>query len=794
VNRIPKKHPSFTILFVFLGFGITVFLTLFLQNSTFSLQNHRYTPQILIFIPLWIGATLALFLAWRSMCFLDIRFLGTDGQSAQSENFFLFGPVSLFLLTPLCLLHFMTQRDLRARLTSFLVMTIASVILLKFLQMGRHIEWLKLWERKTAWFFSLSRRKKLTLLFCFSFAVYQVGTLVIVSKGFSFSGDEPYYLMTAQSLYADQDINVANNYDNEDYFRFYPRELYPDIKLGKYGRFGKKGIQWIFPINQPGISVLMLPFYALSQLFQGRLLIFIIKGSLSLWAVFLGLQLYLLANDLWKREKLSFALWFIYSFSAPVFFFAFHLYPAIPIACFSVFLYRKLRGNQPHSVFSYLFLGFILGLFIWFGLKYNMIFFPFLLVSMYTILKDHKAKWKVLAFLAFPFLSLILFYVYVHALYGPYNPIAIYEGVLTPEKVQNFKQVILNIPLLLRIDTLFDYFLDQRDGLLLYSPLYFFAFLGLIEAFRKAKRELITLLFLSLPFVLNYAFLSHRQGHSPQGRVLAPVSWILILLVGYFMVYNRKKIYSVLFLITCVIGFAMVGLCLTHPSFLYQPTTHEYTFRGGELFIHLSNLNFYLPDFLPSFIKVNNLGHWPNYAWLGLIVLFLVGYSKRGRIRERSSVPAQVLTVTSVLTVFLIWFSLFPKISLTWPVNVTYNTGEKITYFDLERHQQLRQQGKFLLSKDVHSYLFSFTSWRELKDIRLEFGSLEGRYRISIRLFDETLFEGETDKETKILNVPSPSSYRFKKTNLYRLRVDLANLSQIKTSENPYLFIIHPSD
>jgi len=409
-------------------------------------------------------------------------------------------------------------------------------------------------------------------------------------------------------------------------------------------------------------------------------------------------------------------------------------------------------------------------------------------------LKDHKAKWKVLAFLAFPFLSLILFYVYVHALYGTYNPIAIYEGVLTPEKVQNFKQVILNIPLLLRIDTLFDYFLDQRDGLLLYSPLYFFAFLGLIEAFRKAKRELITLLFLSLPFVLNYAFLSHRQGHSPQGRVLAPVSWILILLVGYFMVYNRKKIYSVLFLITCVIGFAMVGLCLTHPSFLYQPTTHEYTFRGGELFIHLSNLNFYLPDFLPSFIKVNNLGHWPNYAWLGLIVLFLVGYSKRGRIRERSSVPAHVLTVTSVLTVFLIWFSLFPKISLTWPVNVTYNTGEKITYFDLERHQQLRQQGKFLLSKDVHSYLFSFTSWRELKDIRLEFGSLEGRYRISIRLFDETLFEGETDKETKILNVPSPSSYRFKKTNLYRLRVDLANLSQIKTSENPYLFIIHPSD
>jgi len=44
-----------------------------------------------------------------------------------------------------------------------------------------------------------------------------------------------------------------------------------------------------------------------------------------------------------------------------------------------------------------------------------------------------------------------------------------------------------------------------------------------------------------------------------------------------------------------------------------------------------------------------------------------------------------------------------------------------------ERLNELRQQGKFLLSKDIHSYMFTFTSWRELKNIHLEFGSLEGR-------------------------------------------------------------------
>jgi hypothetical protein len=794
VDRSSSQLSPFIFLFALLGFGITLFITLYIQISSFTLENHGYSPSIPIFILIWMASILGLFFIWKLTVLFDTGILGVELQSAQAENFYLFGPVSLFLLTPFCLLHFLNQEDLKTRLSSLLVLTIAAVFVLKFLQMGRHVRWKELWEKRTARFLRLSRRKKLALLFCLSFVVYQACTLIVVYKGFSFSGDEPYYLMTTHSLYQDQDINVANNYDNEDYFHFYPKEFYPDIKLGKYGRFGKKGIQWIFPINQPGISVLMLPFYALGQLFKGRLLIFIIKGSLSLWAVFLGLQLFLLANDLWQRERMSLVLWFLYSFSAPILFFAFHLYPAIPIAFLSVYLFRKIREKGPLSALNYLFLGFILALFIWFGLKYNMIFFPFLLICVYFILKEHKAKWKVLAFVAFPVLSLILFYIYVHALYGTYNPIAIYEGVLTPEIVQNFKKVILNIPLLLRIDTFFDYFLDQRDGLLLYSPLYFFAFLGLIEAFRKAKKELYILLFLFLPFVLNYAFLSHRQGHSPQGRVLAPVSWILILLVGYFLVYNKKKIYTLLFWTACGVGFIIAVLCLFHPSFLYQPTTHEYTFRGGELFVHLSNLNFYLPDILPSFIKVNNLTYWPNYAWLGLILLFFLGYIKKGRERDQHNFPFHVLVVTSVLFVFIIWFSFFPRITLTWPVNVSYNSGEKITYFSLERHQQMRQQGKFLLSKDVHSYLFTFTSWRELTDIRLEFGSLEGSYRLSIRLFDQMLFEGQTDSEIKTLDVPSPPSYSYKKTNLYRMRVDLTNLSNVKTSENPYLFTIHPSD
>ncbi len=381
--------------------------------------------------------------------------------------------------------------------------------------------------------------------------------------------------------------------------------------MGKYGRFGKKDTDWFFPINQPGISVMMLPFYALSQIFKERVLIFIIKGSLSIWAALLGVQLFLLANDLWKKEKLSLVLWFLFSLSSPVLFYAFHLYPEIPIALFSVYLFRKILAKGPFSTRQYMFFGFVLSLFIWFGLKYNMIFWPIL---------------------------------------------------------------------------------------------------------------------------------------------------------------------------------------LSHPSFLYQPTTHKFTFRGGEFFINMSNLGFYLPNVLPSFIKVNNLGYWPNYVWLGLFVLFFLGYIRKPGPQKTLSYPRHTIFIMVGLLLLFVWFSLFPQFTLLNPVNVGYDTGEKITFYSLERYQQMRGPGKFLLFKDVHTYIFNFTSWRELKDITIDFGSLDGTFLATLKLFDSTLFEGETSKEMKTLRIPAPAAYRYKKTNLYMIRLELTNMSEFLAADKPYLFTIQPSD
>ena len=778
------------ITFPLIAVGLSLFITIYKNASSFTIAAHSLRPSLLLFFLFFVGCLVLLVISWRSIA---------KAEENTWENFFAYLPFGFSLLSPLLLCFYLTSDDLKIRLNLLLGSMIVGFVSIKLTHWYRRGRLRDFWEKNLSCFANISLKKKLLILFLVAFLVYHLCAIGFVSKGLAYSGDEPYYLMTTHSLYQDGDINLAKNYTDFDYFHFYPKELYPELRLRAYARFGKKGADYVWPINQPGVSVLMLPYYWLSQQFQGRTLIYIIKVSLSIWAVLLGLQIYLFAREFWKNEKVPLLLWFLYSFSAPILFYAIHLYPEVPIALFSVYVFRKVRLAKKISLANIFFLGFLLALFPWLGLKYNMVLWPLLIVSVYFLIKNHKAKWKILAFLAFPVVSVVLFAFYTKELYGTFYPMAIYEGVLTAERMQAFREMVMKIPVMLRIDSFLDYFLDQRDGLLLYSPIYFFIFLGGVEAFRRSKKDLFALLFISLPFLLNYAFFSHRQGNSPQGRVLTNISWIAAIFIGYFLVHNRKKLYSFLFWLSAMIGVVFVALLLQNPHFLYQPTTHEFTFRGGELFVYLSNLHFYLPDLLPSFIKVNNLRYVPNYIWLAFILVFIAGYMWKKDDPQKKMIKASRPFLPPLLTicglgVFFLWFVLFPRTSLLFPAKAAYSSGERISYYDLGRHVQMKdsEPGRFTITKDDHTLDLHFTSWRKIENLKIEFGSSKGEYQVNLRFFDQELFSGIVSQEMKMLVKSSPPQYRFKNTNLYRLSIAIKNLSDISTAENPFLLILQP--
>ncbi|HEX2694548.1 MAG TPA: hypothetical protein VHP61_02240, partial [Acidobacteriota bacterium] len=533
------KTLSLALIFV-IAAAVAVYASLFAQSGRYTVLEHVFRVDLLSLALVAVAAFVLIAVLWVTIARTEARATGRDAGPVLTRGLVALLPLLLLYLSPALLSNYLTREDLRTRLVTLGGLVLAASLILTWLRLRREIGTGKLIARFEAW----PRRKKISALFLAAFVVYNLAALVLVSQGVEFSGDEPNYLITADSLYYDRDINLANNYADQDWFHFYSKEEHPKLKLGIYGRYGKKGKDHIYPINLPGVSFLTLPFYGLGRLLGGKALTFVLKGSLSVWAALLGVQLFLIADERWKRTRMSLTLWALYAFSAPVFFYAVHLYPEVPIAFMSLLIYRKVSSDRPLKPVLYPVLGLLLATFFWFGVKYNIIFWPLLLVACYHLWKTHGARLRIAAFLVFPLISTALFYLYVHSLYGTFSPFSIYEGVISAEQFREWRQMVMDIPFRERLDAFLNYFLDQRDGLLLYSPLYAFAFLGFVEMFRKAKREFFALLFIALPFVLNYGFFTHRQGYSPQGRVLMPVSWVAAVAIGYFLAHNRKPFFA----------------------------------------------------------------------------------------------------------------------------------------------------------------------------------------------------------------------------------------------------------
>jgi len=790
-----KKSQTFLViaLCLFWSLGISVFLRLYLQNSSFTILDHSLKLNSILFFLAWPASFGIALLSWIFVSRWERARFAIDSSTARRRGLLASWPLFFFLLSP-GLLHFYTTReDLRIRLQLLFSFILLAVLFLKLADYARYPKKRQsLGEKAVAKFASLSPRRRLLILFVVSFIIYQAAAFVLVSEGMSFSGDEPYYLMTTHSLLKDGDINLANNYRQQDYFAFYSKKDNPQLKLGIYGRFGRKGRDYVYPINLPGISVLMLPFYWLSRFLSGQWLTFILKTSLSFWACLLGLQIYLYASEIWRREKLSLGLWALYSFSSPVFFYAVHLYPEVPIALFSFYIFRKVTGRTPLSPLLMIFIGFVLGLFPWFGLKYTFIFWPFFFVCLYFFIKEHKRGRAVFLFALIPIVSMILFYVFVYVLYGTLSPIAVYEGTLSPERIEAFTQTALAIPLRARAESFLDYFLDQRDGLLLYSPLYFFALLGLVEIYRQRKKIFWCLLLIGLPFLLNYAFFTHRQGACPQGRVLAPVSWIAAVALGYFLVHNRKKIFAFFFGAAAAASFVIAGILLLHPSFLYQPTTHNFTSRPGDFFVYLSNMHFFLPPFLPSFLKIDNSRYCPNYIWALALVLFLLAYviSRKKRPLGRAIPP--LFALSAFLMSLLLWV-LYPRSSV-FPIKPVRYTAERALGFSLFPMGQgvvAKESGDFYLHFEK-SYRFIFSSRAKLERVKLLFGSEKGEYDVGMTFFDLPLFEGQTAFEKKDIILEPAAFYPLRNLFLYEVNISLRHRSSESMLVDPYLFQVIP--
>lgn len=243
-------------------------------------------------------------------------------------------------------------------------------------------------------------------------------------------GDEPHYLVATQSLLYDGDLKVENNYRRRDYRQFVDAELQPHFM-----RRGQDGE--IYSIHLPGVSVLVLPAFALA----GH------PGAITFLVIMAALGMALVWRIGWELTGSAAAAWFAWasaSVSTPVLFQAFTVGPDGPAAVLVlVGVWALLRASrQPAKqadkgdvatkgvarLAPWLGVGSALALLPWLHARLAALAGVLGLLLVWQLLRRPGGVRLTAAFLLAPVVSAVGWFSYFYAIYGEVSPEAPYRG------------------------------------------------------------------------------------------------------------------------------------------------------------------------------------------------------------------------------------------------------------------------------------------------------------------------------------------------------------------------------
>jgi len=473
--------------------------------------------------------------------------------------------------------------------------------------------------------------KRLTLLlFAFSLAAYIILASGLVFPPQPFTGDEPHYLLVTKSILKDGDINLANNYADEDYLDFYPG------KLRAHAYPGKKGNDYLYSKHFPALPVLLVPAYLIGE------------------KTLLGLVFFLLVFDITKIKGLSILAWTIFGFTTPILFYSQLIYPEIPVALITIFILWNLTFKKKTDTLSLFLTGAGIALLPWFGIKYIVLSVLLFGVSTTVLLKFKKisGNWKKI-FLTFTpiVISASLYILYFWSLYGSFSLIAVYKGISPNLASKAGLDSITRTELVIFLQRSAGYFLDQRVGLFIYSPVLILGIAGFFFLFKQKKRKALML----LAFFSVYGMFSayyYWGGFCPPGRPLIPVLWILALFLAVSLDESRNRIRDIIRRVSTALSFLIVWAALKNPWILYhEDISSDYAGRalGSNLLKAISNTFINFQDMIPSFVRVKTVNLIPLAFWATFIILVVGIYITKNKKSDSRSISLKIGKQTGIV-------------------------------------------------------------------------------------------------------------------------------------------------
>ena len=311
-------------------------------------------------------------------------------------------------------------------------------------------------------------------------AVYSFSIDIRATRGASITGDEPFYLLTTQSLLADGNFDLTNQYVTRSYKTFFDhsddlwRQSLPKPDDGS-----------LLSPHNPGLSILVIPGFSLGGLLGAQIQLLVLGAATMAMA-------FVLADRLTGRRVTSWMAALCVGLTATAFIYSTEVYPEFPAALALVLALLVVTREKSLGVAQALLLTALLSIMCWLGVKYAFLALP---VAGYYML---RAEGRGRLALLMTGIASAAFYAWFHLeLYGgltPYGVNAIYAQRNTAEILGG------HIEWGERYYRLWGLFIDRRFGIGRWAPLLLVAVPGmaLLAAGRPALKLALSLVLVQM--------------------------------------------------------------------------------------------------------------------------------------------------------------------------------------------------------------------------------------------------------------------------------------------------------
>jgi len=615
--------------------------------------------------------------------------------------------------------------------------------------------------------------------FLLPLAAYAVFASGLVFRPFPITGDEPHYLLLTKSLLEDGDIDLGNNYREQDYLEFYPGWL------DTHARPGKKGPESLYSRHMPGLSLMLVPAYAagrgvgkLLASFTGdpgirtRVMILFIRLFLcGVTAVLCGF-FYLLARRVLQRPSQALLAWGVLSFASPVLFYSHKIYPEIPASLLlltALWLSVLAPRNNPGRLSL---AGASIGLLPWLGIKYAVLAAGAWLAALWCA---RKSKWSRCSLLAFhlPFLlSASMMFFLIWSLHGTLSPLALYKGTALDRGLSFHRFFHAELLEWLRCGA--GYFLDQRAGLFVPFPLFFLFIPGLVLWWRKERRKASLFFF---PVGLYWAFCAlsyYWGGYAPPGRTLLPVLWILALALSLAWEESRDAFQTALRHGLAALTALFILLSLADTRLLYHENLSFSSSGEGktsQLLVSLSNPFLDLTRAAPSLSNRETLPWESLLLWSAAAVAIGFSFARRRRkpsrlsLTGRLSVHLAFLFAGSAFVLLLAFLHVRLEPERSFPV-----VGGRV-YFQDQNHYGPERGGFWVKGSAGTEVVVETPEKVHLITISLS-SPVPGKTSVRVGNTRRTVLRGQGSRMESTAVFSSPVGFSGKNKHLYTVAVE----------------------